>query len=111
VNTGYFVVQEAAAGSTMTVNSTSNDVHLGLTVAGVNTNPMMIALDIVQPGSSGDVLVHAHVLYRSFSGTIVNYRAGCIMNGGSGWTDGVRITVPAAFVANVGRIVVLGLKP
>jgi hypothetical protein len=112
VNTGYFFVRETAEGTTMTVATNNNVAQLGLTLNGINTNPMMIVLDIVQPGSSGDVLVHAHVVHRdSPNGNINNYRAACLINGGSGWTDGVRITVPTAFTANAGRIVVMGLRP
>jgi hypothetical protein len=111
VTTGYFFVRETAAGTTMTVATNNNVAQLGLTLNGVNTNPMMIALDIVQPGSSGDVLVHAHVVHRdSPTGNFNNFRAACFINGGSGWTDGVRITAPTAFTANVGRIVVMGLR-
>jgi membrane-bound metal-dependent hydrolase YbcI (DUF457 family) len=112
VTTGYFFVRETAAGTTMTVASNNNHPLFGLTFNGVNTNPLMSVIDIVQPSSNNDVVIYAYTVHRdSPTGNINNYRTGVIINGGSGWTDGVRITAPTAFVANAGRIVVLGLKP
>jgi hypothetical protein len=112
VTTGYFFVRETAAGTTMTVGSNNNHPLFGLTFNGVNTNPLMSVIDIVQPGSTGDVVLYAYTVHRdSPNNNINNYRTGVLINGGSGWTDGVRITAPTAFVANAGRIVVMGLRP
>jgi hypothetical protein len=112
VTTGYFFVRETAASTTMTIATDNNGSQLGLTLNGVNNNPLMIALGIVQPQSAGDVLIHAHVQYRdNANGDISNFRASCFVNGGTGWTNGFRIIAPVAFQNNVGRVVVLGLKP
>jgi hypothetical protein len=112
VTTGYFFVRETAAGTTMTVAASSNHPLFGLMSNGVNTNPLMSVIDIVQPSSTGDVVLYAYTVHRdSPNGNINNYRTGVLINGGSGWTDGVRITAPTAFVANAGRIVVMGLRP
>jgi hypothetical protein len=112
VTTGYFFVRETAEGATMTVAASSNHPLFGLMSNGVNTNPLMSVIDIVQPSSTGDVVLYAYTVHRdSPNGNINNYRTGVLINGGSGWTDGVRITAPTAFVANAGRIVVMGLRP
>jgi hypothetical protein len=112
VTTGYFFVRETAAGTTMTVAASSNHPLFGLMSNGVNTNPLISVIDIVQPSSTGDVVLYAYTVHRdSPNGNINNYRTGVLINGGSGWTDGVRITAPTAFVANAGRIVVMGLRP
>jgi hypothetical protein len=112
VTTGYFFVRETAAGTTMTVGSNNNHPLFGLTFNGVNTNPLLSVIDIVQPSSTGDVILYAYTMHRdSPTGNINNYRTGVLINGGSGWTDGIRITAPTAFVANAGRIVVMGLRP
>jgi hypothetical protein len=111
VTTGYTFVRETATGTTMTVGTTSDFNVLGLTLGGMNTKIVTITLDIVQSVLTGDVLIHAHVLHHSSPGNnITNFRAACIVTDGSGWADGVRIIAPAAFLADVGRIIVLGLR-
>jgi hypothetical protein len=69
----------------------------------------MMTIDITQSDSGNNVVLYANVFYTN-PNTVINMVAGRA-TGGSSWTDGFRITAPVAFQNNIGRVVVMGLKP
>jgi hypothetical protein len=113
VNTGYTFVRDNASGSTVSCATSNNQAQLPITlpVDGINTDPVMIVVNLAQPASDASVAVGVQAIYRSSSPIPINYRVSCHILSGTGWVDGIRITAPVAFQNNVGRIVVLGLKP
>jgi hypothetical protein len=112
VNTGYTFVREGAAGTGIAASTTTNGADLILTwSSGANTSPMLLTIDIAQPTSSDDAIYRVRNEHNDSQPIFVVSRAGGRLTSGSGWVDGFRITAPVAFQNNVGRVVVLGLKP
>jgi hypothetical protein len=109
VTTGYDWQRLTGAG-TVTVGAITNDASVTLTYNGITTAPVIMTIDITQAGSGSNVVLYANVFYNITGSTVINIVAGRA-TGGSSWADGFRITAPVAFQNNVGRIVVLGLKP
>jgi hypothetical protein len=108
VTTGY-EWQRLTGSGTVTVGANTNDASVTLTYNGITTAPVFMTIDITQSNSGNNVVLYANVFYNITGGTVINIVAGRAASG-SGWTDGFRITPPATFQNNVGRVVVLGLK-
>jgi uncharacterized protein YjbI with pentapeptide repeats len=112
VNTGYTFVRTAAGASTIAASTTSNAANLIITwTLGANTDPMRATIILAQSSNSANVLFEVFNSFFDSQPLLLSHRVSGAVTGGSGWVDGIRITAPAAFQNNVGRIVVLGLKP
>jgi hypothetical protein len=90
--------------------SSSGSASIVLTSLGLSTDPLFIPIDIAQTANNLDVLLYTQIFYISQNSSHFNIMASRITSG-SAWVDGIRITFPNALQANVGRIIVLGLKP
>jgi hypothetical protein len=110
VTTGYDWQRLTTSGGTATAGNVNNDADVTLTFNGMSTDPVFMDINITQSASSNSAIFYANVFYNTTSAPVINTVAGRA-TGGSGWTDGIRITAPDTFQNNVGRIVVLGLKP
>jgi hypothetical protein len=111
INTAYSFVRILASGSSVTAGSIDT-TRLALTNQGlVGAYPAFSTVDIVQPQLGGGVMLRANTTYVNSSDAPTIWQACCTQYSGSGWVDGIRITAPVAFQNNVGRIVVMGLKP
>jgi hypothetical protein len=110
VNTAYTYRRETVT-SSLSVTTNSNTSELFLTSGGVNTEYVASIVDLVQSEENGKIIVFARTVHADSSNNIVSYRAGGYQETGSGWVNGFRIIAPTAFQANVGRVVVMGLKP
>jgi hypothetical protein len=110
VTTGYEWQRLTASSAAVNGGSIANDSSVTLTFNGMTTAPVFMTIDITQSNSGNNVVLHANVFYHTTSAPVINLVAGRA-TGGSGWADGFRITPPVAFQNNIGRIVVLGLKP
>jgi hypothetical protein len=112
VNTGYTFVRAAAAASSVGVSTTSNAANLILSwSSGFNTDPVLATIILAQSSNSANVSFDILNSFFDSQPVFVSHRISGVVTGGSGWVDGFRITAPVAFQNNVGRIVVLGLKP
>jgi hypothetical protein len=110
VTTGYAWQRLTTSSWTATAGNVDNHANVTLTFSGMSTDPVFMDIDVTQSASSSNAVFYANVFYNTTSAPVIN----CVVGratGGSGWTDGVRITAPDTFQNNVGRIVVLGLKP
>jgi hypothetical protein len=111
VTTAYSFVRILASGASVTAGSADTN-RLELTSQGViAAYPVFATVDIVQPQLSGGVTLRANTTYVNASDIPTTWQAHCAQYSGSGWVDGIRIIAPVAFQNNIGRIVVLGLKP
>jgi hypothetical protein len=112
VNTGYTFVRTGAAGTGIGVFTTSNAANLIITWSlGANTDAILATMSLAQSSNSANVLFEALNSFFDSQPVFVSHRISGVVTGGSGWVDGFRITAPVAFENNIGRIVVLGLKP
>jgi hypothetical protein len=111
VTTGYTFVQQVAFSSSVAASSATNAAQFQLTGTTVNTTSLMLDISITQAGSAEDVPLNAFTVFRDTVPVPVIFRGGGHATGGSGWVDGIRIIAPVAFQNNVGRVVVMGLKP
>jgi hypothetical protein len=110
VTTGYNWQRLTTSAATASAGNVNNDADVTLTFNGMSTDPVFMDINITQSASSSNAVFYANVFYNTTSAPVIN----CVVGratGGSGWTDGIRITAPDTFQNNVGRIVVLGLKP
>jgi hypothetical protein len=112
VNTGYTFVRLAAVGTTVAASTTTNSTTLQISWdQGFNTDPIQATIALVQSSSSARVSLDVLSSYTNASSSPVCHRVSGFVSGGSGWANGLRINASVAFQNNVGRIVVLGLKP
>jgi hypothetical protein len=109
VTTGYNWQRLTTSGGTATAGNVNNDADVTLTFNGMSTDPVFMDIAITQAASNNNAIFYANVFYNTTSAPVINTVAGRA-TGGSGWTDGIRITAPDTFQNNVGRVVVLGLK-
>jgi hypothetical protein len=110
VTTGYNWQRLTTSGGTATAGNVNNDADVTLTFNGMSTDPVFMDIAITQSASNNNAIFYANVFYNTTSAPVINTVAGRA-TGGSGWTDGIRIIAPDTFQNNVGRVVVLGLKP
>jgi hypothetical protein len=110
VSTGYEWQRLTAGSTAVNGGSIANDSSVTLTFNGMSTAPVFMTIDITQSDSGNNAVLYANVFYNTTANTVINLVAGRA-TGGSGWTDGFRITPPVAFQNNIGRVIVLGLKP
>jgi hypothetical protein len=111
VTTGYTWQRFTGIGTAAGSGGASNSAQWDLTAVAIGTNPIFFTINITQFPSTGDALSFAHNLYYNESNAMGINLVTCRLTSGSGWVDGFRIIAPNAFQNNVGRIVVLGLKP
>jgi hypothetical protein len=110
VTTGYRYVYHTVFGSNVLAGQTTG-AHWGLAGLSLNTDPVFIEAHITQAGSGDNVCITSISAYRDTVPNTVSQRTGGHVISGSGWVDGIRITASVTFQNNVGRVVVLGLKP
>jgi hypothetical protein len=110
VTTGYEFVRETVVSISSTVGTTTGGSSFNITAA-VDTAPLLSTISVVQltDGQAPRVLIHT-AQHNSNSDPAL-YRVSGVLNSGSAWVDGIRITAPAAFQAGIGRLVVMGLQP
>jgi hypothetical protein len=111
ISTGYnthsiYGIGTDLAGST----AGSNVADIALTSQGLSADPLFIPIDITQPANNISAVLYTQIFYMSQTASCFTIIASRVTSG-SAWVDGIRITFPNALQANVGRIVVLGLKP
>jgi hypothetical protein len=111
VNTGYTWQRDTASNLSLSVNYVTNVPFCLLGFNGGNVNPIFMNINITQNASNEEGAINASVFYTNGSNVLVNHRVSSLVPNGSGWVDGLRITAPVAFQNNVGRVVVMGLKP
>jgi hypothetical protein len=109
VTSNYSAVSEAAAAESLAV-STGTGASVSIAVAIVTNEPVGGMVAITQGGSSERPQLQIQSIHTRTNG-LTAFRAGCVVSSGSGWVTGVRVTSSSAFQNNVGRIIVLGLKP
>jgi hypothetical protein len=110
VTTGYDWQRLTTSLTSASAAAVTNDASVTLTYNGMDTTPVFMTIDITQSNSGNSVVLYANVFYNTGGNPVINIVTGRATSG-SGWTDGFRITPPATFQNNVGRVVVLGLKP
>jgi hypothetical protein len=110
VTTGYEWQRLTGSGSTASAAVAVSVANIEMTFSGIVAAPFFARVDILQPTSTDNPLFYAEVFYSTTSTAYVNIVSGRAA-GGSSWTDGFRITAPVAFQNNIGRVVVMGLKP
>jgi hypothetical protein len=110
VTTGYEFVRETVVGSGSTAGTTTGASSFNIT-SSVDTAPLLSTISVVQltDGQAPRVLIHTAQHDNSSNPAL--YRVSGVLNSGSAWVDGIRITAPAAFQAGIGRLVVMGLRP
>jgi hypothetical protein len=111
VSTGYFQLRLSVWPTGVNSGSQSNTSNLPITASGIQTERMVSNITISQTESNQMALLQAITFFQENSSNVMYFmhtygRA----TGGSGWVDGLRITSPVNLTANVGRLVVMGLK-
>jgi hypothetical protein len=112
VNTGYNFVRYAAAAGSVGALTTNNAANLIMTwTSGFNTDPVLATIILAQSSNSANVSFDILNSFFDSNSVFVSHRNSGIVTGGSGWVDGFRITAPVAWQSNIGRVIVMGLKP
>jgi hypothetical protein len=89
----------------------SNHTDCRLSFAGIQTQTLTSQITILQTATNSAVFLNVQTVHQENFGNVLQApRVHCRLTSGSGWVDGFRITSPVSFTANVGRIVVMGLK-
>jgi hypothetical protein len=112
VNSGYNYVRFTAVASTYGVSTHSASGHV-INFDGVDVQPIFMENLITQTASNREVVIMSrslHVPTGNYNSIVIHHVHGRI-TAGSGWVNGFRISAPVAFQNNVGRVIVLGLKP
>jgi len=112
VNTGYNYVRHTAVASTHGVSTHNTSGHV-INFDGIDVNPILIKNYITQTASNREPVIMTRSLHVSYGGynSMVIHRVNGRVTAGSGWVNGFRISAPVEFQNNVGRVIVLGLKP
>jgi hypothetical protein len=111
VSTGYTSCWFALSQAGTAYNGVSNHTDCRLSVAGIQTQPLTSQITISQTAANSAIFLNVQTVHQeNFSNILQAPRVHCRLTAGSGWVDGFRIVSPVSFTANVGRIVVVGLK-
>jgi hypothetical protein len=110
INTAYIAARFYRNGSLL-----SGDWWISPSGTG-NTWPVYISMEIVQAASNAIITAYLKTVYgyinpSSSATTSQFYESYGHITAGTGWLDGVRIIPWPVLQANVGRIVVMGLRP
>jgi hypothetical protein len=98
------------SGASITVSRFNNISFFPVTDGGVSATNLTAKITIAQQ-SNGDVVYLNGMCFYISNATL--YEVFCstgFVFGGSGWLNGFRIQMPVNLQANIGRLVVMGVK-
>jgi CRISPR/Cas system-associated protein endoribonuclease Cas2 len=111
VSTGYFQLRLSVWPTAVNSGSHSNTSDFLITASGIQTERMVSKIIISQTQSNQMALLQASTFFQeNVNGLMYFMHTYGRATGGSGWVNGLRITSPVNLTANVGRLVVMGLK-
>jgi len=111
VSSGYSHIRLVSSTAGTSTVGASNQSQFQFTHSGIRTEQMVSYITISQTASNETIILKTETFQQeNVSNILQGPRAFCRVTGGAGWVDAIRITSPVAFTANVGRIVVMGLK-
>jgi hypothetical protein len=113
VNTGYTFIRVVGGNANVAAATVNNGSNVALSWTGNNhgTSPLFMTFEIIQSASGNNAVYRYSSTYVDTGSVTIVLWSGGFLSSGSGWVDGVRITAPVAFQNDVGRVVVMGLKP
>jgi hypothetical protein len=110
VSTGYNRLRLSVFQTGVNSGFQTNASTCEITTAGIRAERLVSNITIFQTESNQTAFLQATIFYQDNSDVMHCMHSYCRATGGSGWVDGLRITFPVSLTANVGRLVVMGLK-
>jgi CRISPR/Cas system-associated protein endoribonuclease Cas2 len=111
VSTGYNRLRLSVFQTGVNAAVASNASSCEITTSGIRTERLVSNITISQTESDQMAMLRAITFYQENTSNFMHcMHSDCRATGGSGWVDGLRITSPVDLTANVGRLVVMGLK-
>jgi hypothetical protein len=110
VSTGYNRLRLNVFPSGVSSGATTNASNCDITTSGIFSELIVSSITISQTASNQTAMLRATTFFQENGNIMHCMHSYCRAAGGSGWVDGLRITSPVNLTANVGRIVVMGLK-
>jgi hypothetical protein len=111
VSTGYNRLRLNAYPNAAAAETATNASSCDLTASGIRTERIVSNITMSQTESNQMAMLRTMTFFQeNFANVMHCQYSYCRATGGSGWVDGLRITSPVDLTANVGRLVVMGLK-
>jgi hypothetical protein len=111
VSTGYNRLRLNAYPNAAAADTATNASSCDLTASGIRTERIVSNITMSQTESNQMAMLRTMTFFQeNFANVMHCQYSYCRATGGSGWVDGLRITSPVDLTANVGRLVVMGLK-
>jgi hypothetical protein len=110
VTTGYSFVRFAYSQNASGAAASSNQSSHSITSFGIRSERVLARINISQTASDQLAILETVGFCQENANVMLVFNAFGRATSGSGWVDGLRITFPVSLTANVGRLVVMGLK-
>jgi hypothetical protein len=110
VTSGYSFVRLAFSQNGPSAVASSNQSSHSITSFGIRSERVLARINISQTASDQLAIFETVGFFQENANIMCVFNAFGRATGGSGWVDGLRITSPVDLTANVGRLVVMGLK-
>jgi hypothetical protein len=110
ITTQYSMNNRVTSGTSITVSRFNNNAFLPVTDGGVSTTNLTAKITIAQQSNGDLVYLDATCFYISHANFYEVFCSSGFVFAGSGWLNGFRIQTPTNLQANIGRLVVMGVK-